>query len=45
MSGLLLGTKPVAVRFLHPSGWTSNWSQANASIGLAGTNPQCTVDP
>jgi len=45
LSGLLGGTKSVGVRFLHPSGWTSNWSQANASMGLAGSNPQCTVVP
>lgn len=45
LSGLLGGTKSVAVRFVHSSGWTSAWSQANASMGLAGTNPQCTVVP
>jgi hypothetical protein len=45
LSGLLGGTKSVGVRFLHPSGWTSAWSQANASMSLAGTNPQCTVVP
>ncbi|HEY9366737.1 MAG TPA: hypothetical protein VIP55_08900 [Agromyces sp.] len=45
LSGLLGGTKSVAVRFVHSSGWTSAWSQANASMGLAGANPQCTVVP
>ncbi|RXZ72274.1 hypothetical protein [Agromyces albus] len=45
LTGLLGGTKSVGVRFLHSSGWTSLWSQADASMGLAGANPQCTVVP
>ncbi len=45
LSGLLGGTKSVGVRFRHASGWTSAWSQANASMSLAGLNPQCAVVP
>lgn len=53
LSGLLGSSKTFGVRFVHPgplvpkpdpdTRWRSDWFVANASIGLAGINPQCSV--
>lgn len=53
LSGLLGGSKSFGVRFLYPGPvtpapspdrrWRSDWLVANATIGLAGANPQCSI--
>ncbi|WP_053387226.1 hypothetical protein [Leucobacter japonicus] len=43
LSGLLGGSIIFGIRFKGPGGWTSSWLTANASMGLAGINPTCTM--
>ena len=43
LGGLLGGTSTVAIRFVGPGGWRSEWLVATASMGLAGINPDCKV--
>ena len=43
LSGLLGGSYGVYLRTKDGSGWVSTLATANASMGLAGTNPVCTV--
>jgi hypothetical protein len=43
LTGLLGATKTFGIRFTGPGGWKSDWLVANASIGLLGANPQCTM--
>ncbi|WP_067194351.1 hypothetical protein [Microbacterium sp. XT11] len=53
LSGLLGGSKSFGIRFVYPgpvtpapspdNRWRSDWLVATASIGLAGSNPQCTL--
>lgn len=45
LSGLLGGSKSVGMLIVHPSGWMSKWATVTASMGLAGSNPTCTVNP
>lgn len=43
LSGLLGGTYSVYLQTKDGSGWVSTMAKANASMGLAGINPVCTV--
>jgi hypothetical protein len=45
LGGLLGGTKSLGMLMMHSSGWTSKWATVTASMGLAGSNPTCTVNP
>lgn len=45
LGGLLGGTKSVGMLMVHSSGWMSKWATVTASMGLAGINPTCTVNP
>ncbi len=45
LAGLLGGSKSVGIRFKGPNSWYSPWTQADASMGLAGANPQCVLVP
>ncbi|MFB8187829.1 hypothetical protein ACFC14_00805 [Microbacterium sp. NPDC055988] len=43
LTGLLGATKTFGIRFTGPGGWKSDWLVANATMGLLGANPQCTM--
>lgn len=43
LGGLLGATMSFGIRFTGPGGWKSNWLLANATIGLLGANPQCSM--
>lgn len=43
LTGLLGATKTFGIRFTGPGGWKSDWLVANATMGLLGVNPQCTM--
>lgn len=43
LTGLLGAAKTFGVRFTGPGGWKSDWLVANASMGLLGVNPQCSM--
>lgn len=45
LGGLLGGSKSVGMLIVHSSGWVSKWATVTASMGLAGSNPTCTVNP
>jgi len=45
LAGLLGGSKSVGMLIVHSSGWTSKWATVTATMGLAGANPTCTVNP
>lgn len=46
LGGLLGGSKTVGIRINQTgTGWYSAWSSATASMGLAGINPTCVVNP
>ncbi|WP_119696810.1 hypothetical protein [Microbacterium halotolerans] len=43
LTGLLGGSKSFGIRLTGPGDWVSDWFVADASMGLAGLNPQCTI--
>ena len=43
LGGLLGGTSVFAIRMVGPGGWHSSWLRATATMGLAGSNPTCTL--
>ncbi|MFD5598996.1 hypothetical protein ACFWHR_02960 [Leucobacter sp. NPDC058333] len=43
LGGLLGGSIVFGIRFVGPGGWQSSWLVATATMGLAGTNPTCTL--
>ncbi|WP_298040597.1 hypothetical protein [uncultured Microbacterium sp.] len=43
LTGLLGASKSIGIRLNGPGGWDSDWLVANASMGLAGINPQCSM--
>lgn len=43
LTGLLGAAKTFGIRFKGPGGWRSDWLVANATMGLLGANPQCTM--
>ncbi|CAN5237648.1 hypothetical protein BH11ACT5_BH11ACT5_27680 [soil metagenome] len=45
LGGLLGGSKSVGLLMVHSSGWMSKWATITATMGLAGANPTCTVNP
>lgn len=43
LTGLLGASKTFGIRFTGPGGWKSDWLVANATMGLLGANPQCSM--
>lgn len=43
LTGLLGASKTFGIRFIGPGGWRSDWLVANATMGLLGANPQCSM--
>lgn len=43
LTGLLGAAKTFGIRFTGPGGWKSDWLVANATMGLLGANPQCSM--
>lgn len=41
LTGLLGGSKKIAIRLVGPGGWKSDWLVAEASMALAGLSPKC----